>query len=114
MLANLIGVVIVGHAADRHGPAAPFAVGIAIFTSGLILCGLASSMPFFIVGRAVQGLGAGAMLVTAYVSIGQAFAEHERPHQFALLSTAWIVPGLVSPALAGSECRSSHRGSRCQ
>lgn len=101
MLANLIGVVIVGHAADRHGPAAPFAAGLSIFTLGLIVCGSAPSMPVFIIGRAVQGLGAGAMLVTAYVSIGQAFDERDRPQQFALLSTAWIVPGLISPALAG-------------
>ncbi|MEX0664271.1 MAG: MFS transporter [Acidimicrobiia bacterium] len=101
MLANLVGVVIVGHAADRHGPALPFIVGLSIFTTGMVVCGLAPSMPVFIAGRAVQGLGAGAMVVTAYVTIGQAFEERERPHQFALLSTAWIVPGLVSPALAG-------------
>jgi MFS family permease len=101
MLANLVSVVIAGHAADRFGPAPPFAVGLVLFTAGLLLGGLAPTMPVLVVGRAVQGLGAGALLSTAYVAIGRAFDESERPRQFALLSTAWVVPGLIAPALAG-------------
>jgi MFS family permease len=101
MLANLVSVVISGHAADRHGPAPPFAAGLLLFTSGLLVCGLAPTMPVLVLGRAIQGLGAGALLATAYVAIGRAYDEHERPRQFALLSTAWVVPGLVAPGLAG-------------
>lgn len=101
MLANLVSVVLAGHASDRHGPAAPFAVGLVLFMAGLLLCGLAPTMPLLVAGRAVQGLGAGAMLATAYVAIGRAYNEHERPRQFALLSTAWVIPGLAAPALAG-------------
>jgi MFS family permease len=101
MLASLVSVVIAGHAADRFGPAPPFAVGLVLFTAGLLLGGLAPTMPVLVLARAVQGLGAGALLSTAYVAIGRAYDEHERPRQFALLSTAWVVPGLVAPALAG-------------
>jgi len=101
MLASLVSVVIAGHAADRYGPAPPFALGLVLFTAGLLVGGLAPTMPVLVLGRAVQGLGAGALLSTAYVAIGRAFDEHERPRQFALLSTAWVVPGLVAPALAG-------------
>lgn len=101
MLASLVSVVIAGHASDRYGPAPPFAVGLVLFTAGLLVGGLAPTMPVLVLGRAVQGLGAGALLSTAYVAIGRAFDETERPRQFALLSTAWVVPGLVAPALAG-------------
>ena len=101
MLANLVSVVISGHAADRHGPAPPFAAGLLLFTSGLLVCGFAPTMPVLVLGRAIQGLGAGALLATAYVAIGRAYDERERPRQFALLSTAWVVPGLVAPGLAG-------------
>jgi MFS family permease len=101
MLTSLVSVVIAGHASDRYGPAPPFAVGLVLFTAGLLLGGLAPTMPVLVLGRAVQGLGAGALLSTAYVAIGRAFDETERPRQFALLSTAWVIPGLVAPALAG-------------
>ncbi len=101
MLANLVSVVVAGHASDRYGPATPFAIGLVLFTAGLLIGGLAPTMPVLVIGRAVQGFGAGALLSTAYVAIGRAFDESERPRQFALLSTAWVVPGLVAPALAG-------------
>jgi len=101
MLANLVSVVLAGHASDRHGPAAPFTVGLVLFVAGLIACGAAPSMPVLIVGRVVQGLGAGTIGATAFVAIGRAFDEHERARQFALLSTAWVVPGLLAPAVAG-------------
>ena len=101
MLANLVGIVISGHASDRRGPAAVYVVGLACFGTGLLLGGLAPSMLVLVAARAVQGLGGGALYNAAYVAIGQAFTETERPRQFALLSTAWVVPGLVAPALGG-------------
>ena len=101
MLANLVGIVISGHASDRRGPAAVYVVGLGCFGTGLLLGGLAPSMLVLVAARAVQGLGGGALYNAAYVAIGQAFTETERPKQFALLSTAWVVPGLVAPALGG-------------
>jgi MFS family permease len=58
-------------------------------------------MLVLVVGRVLQGLGGGAMVATAYVSIGRGFAQGQRPRMFALLSTAWVVPSLVGPAIAG-------------
>ena len=49
----------------------------------------------------IQGFGAGALYNAAYVAIGRAFSETERPRQFALLSSAWVVPGSIAPALGG-------------
>jgi MFS family permease len=101
MLANLLSVVVAGHAADHQGPAPVFLGGLALFTAGLLACGLAPTMPLLVVGRAIQGLGAGALSAVAYVAIGRAFGEAERPRQLALLSTAWVVPGLIAPGVAG-------------
>ena len=41
MLTNLVTVVLAAHQADRIGPAAPFVGGLALFTVGLLVCGLA-------------------------------------------------------------------------
>jgi MFS family permease len=93
--------VVAGHAADRHGPAQPYLAGVVLFTAGLLVCGAAPTMPLFVVGRAIQGLGAGGLSAIAVLTVGLAFSEEERPRQFAILSTAWVVPGLVAPAVGG-------------
>ncbi len=102
LLASLVGIAWAGHEADRHGPARPFAVGLVLFGAGLLAGGLAPSMLVLVLARTVQGLGAGSVPSVAYVVIGRAYPESLRPRMFALLSTAWVVPGLIGPALAGA------------
>jgi MFS family permease len=101
MLGSLIGIVLSGGLIDRRGLGGPFAAGIALFAIGLIVGGLAPSMPVLVAARFVQGLGAGTVPPIAYVAIGRSLPEDLRPHMFATLSTAWVIPGVLGPALAG-------------
>ena len=101
LLTQLVGVVIAGLLADSRGPALPFVLGVLLFSAGLLVGGIAASMPILIAGRALQGLGGGAIASIAYVAIGRGYPESARPRMLALLSTAWVVPGLVGPAVAG-------------
>jgi MFS family permease len=100
-LGNLVGVVVAGSAADRMRPALPFTAGLVIFSVGLIIGGTASSMAMLVSGRLLQGLGAGAMPAISYVCIGRGYRPESRARMFALMSTAWVVPSIVGPALAG-------------
>jgi MFS family permease len=101
-LGSLIGIVMVGGAIDRGGLAMPFAVGLGLFSIGLLSGGLAPSMVVLVVARFVQGLGAGTIQPIAYVAIGRTLPETLRPRMFATLSTAWILPGVIGPAIAGT------------
>lgn len=101
LLAQLVAIVVAGLVADTRGPGLPFACGVILFAAGLLVGGLAPTMPVLIAGRALQGLGGGAINAIAYVAIGRGYPEAARPRMLALLSTAWVVPGLVGPALAG-------------
>jgi len=100
-LGNLVGIVVAGRQIDARGPARPFIVGLVLFGLGLIVGGLSPAMGILVAARSVQGFGAGAIAPVAYVSIGRTFPEAIRGRMFAYLSTAWVVPGLVGPALAG-------------
>jgi MFS family permease len=100
-LTNLIGISLAGMDADQRGPGRAFAAGIGFFTIGMLVSGLASTMELIIVGRAVQGIGAGAIGAIVYVVIARAYPAREMPRMIAYLSSAWVVPGLVGPALAG-------------
>ena len=66
MLGSLIGIVLVGGLIDRRGLGGPFAAGIGLFAIGLIVGGLAPSMPVLVAARFVQGLGAGRVLALGY------------------------------------------------
>jgi len=101
-LGSLIGIVVVGGAIDRGGLAMPYAIGLGLFAIGLLVGGLAPSMLILVAARFVQGLGAGTLQPIAYVAIGRTLPEALRPRMFAVLSTAWVLPGVVGPAIAGS------------
>ena len=99
-LGVLVGIVVAGGQADRRGPAPPFVAGVLVFVTGLTIGGLAPSMLVLVLARGLQGLGAGAIPAVAYATIGRSYPESLRPRVFAVLSTAWVVPGLVGPAVS--------------
>lgn len=101
MLGSLISAVAASDTADRRGPGAPFAVGMALFVAGLVVSGLSPAMPVFIAGRALQGCGGGVIGAMAYVSISRGYPEEMRPRMLAWLSSAWVLPALIGPAIAG-------------
>ncbi len=99
--ASLIGSVVAGERIDEVGPGWPFLAGVGAFCAGLAVAGFATSMLVFIVGRGIQGLGGGAIIVGIYVIIGRAFDDSSRPRAFSALSSAWVLPSVLGPLLAG-------------
>ncbi|MEV4395763.1 MFS transporter [Nonomuraea sp. NPDC049607] len=112
MLANIIGTVLAGRAADRRGPWRPMALGMLVFAAGCVVAGAAPSWLLFLVGRFGQGLGVGAVMSMAYTMIGLAYPERLRARMYALLSSAWTIPSLVGPPSQASWPTTS-RGGRC-
>lgn len=100
-LTNIIGITLGGSDADRVGPARALAVGVVLFSAGLVVAGIAQDMPMVIAGRAIQGFGSGAMGSVVYAAIARAYPTSVTPRMIALVSSAWVVPGLIGPALAG-------------
>ena len=105
MLGSVIGIVAAGREADRRGPAVPFVAGVVLFGAGLALAGLAPSMGVLVAGRVLQGVGAGAVPSVAYAAIGRSLPGTLRPRMMAVLSTAWVAPGLAGPAVSAEVAR---------
>ncbi len=101
LVGSLLSIVVAGTLIDRRGVVFPFLLGIGLFAIGLLIAGAAQSMEMLIVGRFIQGLGGGAVPPIAYVAIGRTLPEHLRPRMFATLSTAWVLPGVLGPGIAG-------------
>src|SRR5512147_122779 len=102
LLGSLIGIVVVGGAIDHRGLGLPFGLGLGLFAIGLLVGGLAPSMPVLVAARFVQGLGGGTVPPIAYVAIGRSLPETLRARMFATMSTAWVLPGVIGPAIAGA------------
>ncbi|MFI1975328.1 MFS transporter [Streptomyces wedmorensis] len=99
---SLFAMVLAGQWSDRSGPLGSLTAGITAFSAGLLLSGTAGAMWLFILGRAVQGLGGGLVIVALYVVIGRAYDEHLRPAIMAAFAACWVVPSVVGPLAAGT------------
>jgi MFS family permease len=101
LTASLVGVVVSGSWCDARGPLWPVRAGLLLFGGGLLGCGLATSFPVLLAGRAVSGAGAGLLIVAMYVVIADVYPSGLQPRLFSLLSAGWVLPGLIGPVLAG-------------
>ncbi|MFF8290288.1 MFS transporter [Streptomyces sp. NPDC016309] len=99
---SLFAMVLSGQWCDRAGPLAPLATGIGAFAAGLLTSGTATAMWLFILGRAVQGLGGGMVIVALYVVVSRAYEERLRPAIMAAFAAGWVVPSIVGPLAAGT------------
>lgn len=99
--ASLLAMVAGGLWSDARGPRGPIVVGVVSFTLGAVIAGVANGLALLVVGRVLQGLGGGAIIVAMYVVIARAYAVELRPKAFSVLAAAWVVPGLAGPVIAG-------------
>jgi MFS family permease len=101
LAASVLATVVGGRWSDRSGPRLPILVGPVLFGVGLLVAGTATAMPQLLVGRVLQGLGAGALSVASFVLIAAVYPERARPAVFGLISSAWVLPSLLGPPVAG-------------
>ncbi|MDC4233237.1 MFS transporter [Actinomyces sp. B33] len=101
LAAQLTATVIAGALADWKGPRPVLLAGLGLFAAGLLASAWAPTILLFVIGRIVQGLGAGLLIVPLYVLVGSVVSAPHRPSFFAAFSLAWVLPSLVGPAIAG-------------
>src|SRR6202795_1769021 len=94
-------VLVGGSAADLYGRRRIFLVGIAVFTSASIACGLSPDISVLVVSRAVQGLGAALLTPASLAILGATFDEHERSHAIGIWAGAGALTAAAGPVLGG-------------
>ncbi|MHC6228810.1 MFS transporter [Arthrobacter sp. MMS24-T111] len=101
LLAQAVSVPIYGKLSDMTGRKPIILTGIGLFLLGSVLCGLAWSMPSLIAFRALQGLGAGAVLPVSVTIAGDIYTLQERAKVQGYLASVWAVSSVVGPSLGG-------------
>jgi EmrB/QacA subfamily drug resistance transporter len=101
LLTSTVTVPVWGKLSDLFGRRRLFQIGVLVFLVGSAACGLAQSMTQLIVARAVQGLGAGALVPLAMTIIGDIFTLQERAKMQGLFSGVWGVSSIFGPLVGG-------------
>ncbi|MFC4639385.1 MDR family MFS transporter [Deinococcus hohokamensis] len=101
LLFSTVSSPLWGRASDLVGRRRLYLAGVVIFLLGSALCGLSTGMSGLIVARAVQGLGAGALLPLTLTVIGELYSLAERSRVQSMISGVWGVSGLLGPLLGG-------------
>jgi EmrB/QacA subfamily drug resistance transporter len=100
---TLAGLLLAsGSLGDRLGRRMVFAVGFAIFTLASLLCGLASDPTMLNAFRAIQGVGAAAMLATTLALIAQEFEGPERATAFGIWGATIGGAVAIGPLVGGA------------
>src|SRR4051794_36962844 len=101
LLASTISTPLYGKLGDILGRKRLFQTAIVIFLIGSMLSGLSQSMPQLIACRAIQGLGAGGLMVLAMAIIAEVVSPRERGRYQGYFSAMFGVASIMGPLLGG-------------
>ena len=98
-----LGAIVAGASAGRMVSYLPLranmSLAAAIFATGALICAIAPSMQIFLLGRLIEGIGGGALISLAFVSVERLFPARIWPQLFGIMSAIWGVAAFSGPML---------------
>lgn len=94
-------ILIFGRLGDIKGKTRIFKFGVVLFTIGSLMCGITSSLPFLVVARVIQAIGAAGTMSTSQGIITQVFPNNERGRALGISGTFVALGTMVGPPLGG-------------
>ncbi|NOV02093.1 MFS transporter [Paenibacillus sp. LMG 31457] len=101
MLSITMFMPIFGKLADIYGRKKIYLSCVALFLAGSVICGTSGSMTMLLIGRGIQGIGAGGLMPLGMVIIGDTFPLGQRAKVQSLVGPLLILPQLLGPTVGG-------------
>lgn len=92
---------ILGKLADLFGRKKVYLISMAFFIGGSIVCGLSHSMTMLLIGRGIQGLGAGGLMPLAMTISSDLFPVEQRAKVQGFMGPIMFIPMLLGPLMGG-------------
>jgi EmrB/QacA subfamily drug resistance transporter len=111
MLTSTVSVPIYGKLSDQYGRKGILIIGVVLFLAGSALCGLSGEfgalpllgggMMQLIVCRAIQGLGAGALMTVSFAIMADLYPPRERGRLFGVFGSVFGIATVIGPFIGG-------------
>ncbi|MBK3497220.1 MFS transporter [Viridibacillus sp. YIM B01967] len=99
MVTTMAGMPIFGKLSDMYGRKRFFIFGLTVFVIGSALCGFAQTIEQLSIYRAIQGIGAGALMPIAFTIVFDIFPPQKRGKMTGLLGAVFGIASVVGPLL---------------
>lgn len=90
-----------GGAGDRFGRRRILILGMLLFAASSLLCALAPTLSWLLIGRVLQGTGAALLLPNSLAILGESFSDDARGRAIGIWAAAGAIMGAVGPVLGG-------------
>ncbi len=101
VLFNLIGTPLMAKLSDIFGRRGVYVADVTLFAIGSLVVALSASFPMLLVGRALQGFGAGGIFPVASAVIGDTFPPEKRGSALGLIGAVFGLAFIIGPILGG-------------
>ncbi len=102
LVLNLVGTPVLARLSDLFGRRMIYITSVSLFAFGSLLVAVAPDFTVLLVGRAIQGLGAGGIFPVASAVIGDTFPAEQRGRALGLIGAVFGIAFLVGPILGGA------------
>ncbi|MFM2309382.1 MAG: hypothetical protein RLY87_1503 [Chloroflexota bacterium] len=101
IVANLVSTPLLAKASDRYGRRASFLASVVLFGVGSVVVANATDVTVLLVGRAIQGFGAGGIFPVASAVVGDVFPVEQRGRALGLIGAVFGIAFLLGPIIGG-------------
>ncbi len=101
VLFNLVGTPLMAKLSDTIDRRKIYVLDVFLFAAGSLIVSLSPNFTTLIVGRSIQGFGAGGIFPVASAVIGDTFPEDKRGSALGLIGAVFGIAFIIGPAIAG-------------